>query len=45
MTGIIGALGVLAYLLVRPRVLAAEDRLESDPSAVHWTGAAAERES
>jgi amino acid transporter len=45
MTGIIGVLGVLAYLVVRPRVLAAEDRLEADPSAVHWSGAAAERES
>lgn len=37
MTGIIGALGVAAYLLVRPKVLAAEDRLEEDPSAVVWT--------
>ena len=44
MTGIVGALGVLAYLAVRPRVLAAEDRLEADPSAVHWTGAPAERD-
>ena len=37
MTGIIGALGVLAYLLVRPKVFAAEDRLEADPNAVHWS--------
>jgi amino acid transporter len=44
MTGIVGVLGVLAYLVVRPRVLAAEDRLEADPSAVHWTGPAAERD-
>jgi amino acid transporter len=37
MTGIIGALGVLAYLTVRPKILAAEDRLEEDPSSVVWT--------
>jgi amino acid transporter len=37
MTGIIGALGVIAYLVVRPRVQAAEDRLEEDPSSVVWT--------
>ncbi len=37
MTGIIGALGVLVYLMVRPRVQAAEDRLEEDPSSVVWT--------
>ena len=37
MTGIIGALGVLAYMVVRPKVLAAEDRLEEDPSSVVWT--------
>lgn len=37
MTGIIGALGILAYLTVRTKVLAAEDRLEADPTSVHWT--------
>ena len=37
MTGIVGALGVVAYLIVRPKVLAAEDRLVHDPSSVDWT--------
>lgn len=37
MTGIVGALGVLAYLTVRTKVTAAEDRLVHDPSAVHWS--------
>jgi amino acid transporter len=37
MTGIIGALGVLAYLTVRTKVHAAEDRLEADVEAVHWS--------
>ncbi len=37
MTGIIGALGVLAYLSVRDKVHAAEDRLVADPSSVDWT--------
>jgi hypothetical protein len=44
MTGIVAALGVLAYLIVRPRVLAAEDRLEADPTSVDWTEHGAERE-
>ena len=44
MTGIIAALGVLAYLLVRPKVLAAEDRLVADPSSVDWAATGAERE-
>jgi hypothetical protein len=35
MTGIVGALGVVAYLMVRTKVHAAEDRLEADPTAVH----------
>jgi amino acid transporter len=38
MTGIVGALGVVAYLIVRPKVLAAEDRLVADPSSVDWSG-------
>jgi amino acid transporter len=42
MTGIVGALGVLAYLVVRRRVIAAEDRLEADPTTVHWSEPAAE---
>ena len=42
MTGIIGALGVLVYLVVRPQVRAAEDRLEEDPSSVVWTKPEAE---
>ena len=37
MTGIIGALGVLAYLSVRAKVHAAEDRLVADPSSVDWS--------
>jgi amino acid transporter len=36
MTGIVGVLGILAYLTVRQRVLAAEARLEADPGSVHW---------
>ncbi len=36
MTGIVGALGVIAYLMGRPKILAAEDRLEADPNAVVW---------
>lgn len=44
MTGIIGALGVVAYLAVRPKVLAAEDRLEEDPTSVVWTTPEAETE-
>jgi amino acid transporter len=42
MTGIVGVLGVVAYLIVRPKVLAAEDRLERDPTSVHWTEPAVE---
>lgn len=37
MTGIVGLLGVAAYLVVRPRVLAAEDRLVADPTSVDWS--------
>jgi amino acid transporter len=37
MTGIVGVLGVIAYLTVRQKVHAAEDRLEADPDAVHWS--------
>jgi hypothetical protein len=37
MTGIVGVLGILAYLTVRTKVIAAEDRLEADPTAVHWS--------
>ena len=37
MTGIIGALGLLAYLSVRAKVHAAEDRLVADPSSVDWS--------
>ena len=38
MTGIVGVLGVAAYLIVRPKVLAAEDRLVADPTSVDWSG-------
>jgi hypothetical protein len=38
MTGIIGVLGVLAYLFVRPQVVAAEDRLLADSTSVDWSG-------
>lgn len=44
MTGIVGALGVLAYLTVRPKVLAAEDRLVADPTSVDWSDTAAKAE-
>jgi amino acid transporter len=37
MTGIVGALGVVAYLIVRPKVLAADDRLVADPTSVDWS--------
>jgi amino acid transporter len=37
MTGIVGGLGILAYLTVRTKVLAAEDRLEADPTSVKWS--------
>jgi hypothetical protein len=43
MTGIVGALGVVAYLMVRPRVIAAEDRLVADPTSVDWSGHPADR--
>ena len=36
MTGIVAALGVLAYLPGRKHMRAAEDRLEDDPDAIHW---------
>lgn len=42
MTGIVGVLGILAYLTVRTKVLAAEDRLEADPTSVHWAETKAE---
>lgn len=44
MTGIVGALGVVAYLIVRPKVLAAEDRLVADPTSVDWSHTAAKAE-
>jgi amino acid transporter len=37
MTGIVGALGVVAYIIVRDKVHAAEDRLDADPTSVHWS--------
>jgi amino acid transporter len=37
MTGIVAALGILAYLPGRSKMKAAEQRLEEDPSAIHWT--------
>jgi amino acid transporter len=37
MSGIVLALGIVAYLTVRTKVVAAEDRLEADPTAVHWS--------
>jgi amino acid transporter len=37
MTGIVLALGIVVYLTVRRKVHAAEDRLEADPDAVHWS--------
>ena len=36
MTGIIGVLGILAYIPGRKNMKAAEDRLEDDPDAIHW---------
>jgi amino acid transporter len=36
MTGIVAALGVLAYIPGRSNLRAAEDRLEADPTATHW---------
>ena len=36
MTGIVAALGVLAYIPGRSKLAAAEDRLEADPTAIHW---------
>jgi amino acid transporter len=44
MTGIVGILGVAAYLIVRPKVLAAEDRLVADPTSVDWSDTAAKAE-
>ena len=37
MTGIVAVLGILAYLPGRSKMKAAEQRLEEDPSAIHWT--------
>jgi amino acid transporter len=42
MTGIVAVLGVLAYLPGRKNMRAAEDRLEHDPSAIHWATPEAE---
>jgi amino acid transporter len=42
MSGIVGALGIVAYLTVRTKVIAAEDRLEADPTAVPWSEEKAE---
>lgn len=36
MTGIVAVLGILAYIPGRSKMKAAEDRLEADPTAVHW---------
>lgn len=44
MTGIVAVLGVVAYLIVRPKVLAAEDRLVADPTSVDWSDTAAKAE-
>jgi amino acid transporter len=43
MTGIVTVVGILVYITVRPQVHAAEDRLEEDPQAVHWTEPKPER--
>lgn len=43
MTGIITVLGVVVYLVVRPKVLDAEDRLVADPSSVDWAATGADR--
>jgi amino acid transporter len=37
MTGIVAALGILAYIPGRSKMRAAEERLEAEPAAVHWT--------
>jgi amino acid transporter len=37
MTGIVLVLGVITYLPGRSKMRAAEDRLEADPTAVHWS--------
>ena len=42
MTGIVAVLGVLAYLPGRAQMRAAEDRLEADPSSIHWATPGAE---
>lgn len=42
MTGIVAALGVLAYLPGRKQMQAAEDRLEDDPDAIQWSGSASD---
>ncbi len=38
MTGIVAVLGVFAYLPIRSKMKAAEERLEDDPEAIHWGG-------
>jgi len=43
MTAIIGALGVLAYLTVRSKVIAAEDRLVADTTSVDWSAPPADQ--
>ena len=40
MTGIVAVLGILAYLPGRSKMKVAEERLEEDPSAIHWDHAA-----
>jgi hypothetical protein len=40
MTGIVAVLGTLAYLPGRSKMKVAEERLEEDPSAIHWDHAA-----
>ena len=44
MTGIVAVLGILAYIPGRKNLAAAEDRLEEDPNAVHWSGPEAKPE-
>jgi amino acid transporter len=37
MTGIVAVLGFAAYIPGRSKLRAAEDRLEADPTAIHWS--------
>jgi amino acid transporter len=43
MTGIVAAIGILVYLPLRAKIRGAEERLEEDVSAVHWTEPQPER--